>query len=474
MDPKISFISDKNLKRVYTAISNSVKENYNYNINNEFFIEMKGMMEFILQNVPKYNPQKQTQRQYLKFLNTKLLEEFMPFVNNNVEEAIKEKDNENTFQYPQDTRKVSYKEQQLQQQDFPRQENTRQYSRNNIDNQLQNLEQERNNPQLIQEQNYSDMLPQTEENLDLQNMSGGFMQTIPEENNQDPSILMEQMQQQRQLIDQEYSSQPTTGIIPNARPPPEMRNEVVSLNSNQTPEFLQQSIDPNIIQNNYSEPNPQELYQQENTIKEVIDEKNNNELKWNEPILNKNVEPDTTFQIHYLTIDSRDRDRTSYPDPNSYVVHLGSVDNDSGAHTQTNYKNLVKIELLHCIIPNRNNIKDEIYILLEIDELGGVYNATNNNTRNSFAKLHSHSMSASDTFFDAVSPGDYFISKNYEPTPLSNLSKLTIKFKKYDGTLFNFGSDSTPPTDPTIEIQNTLTFKITTMVTKNTDKINII
>ena len=54
MDPKISFINDKNLKRVYTAISNSVKENYNYNINNEFFIEMKGMMEFILQNVPKY------------------------------------------------------------------------------------------------------------------------------------------------------------------------------------------------------------------------------------------------------------------------------------------------------------------------------------------------------------------------------------------------------------------------------------
>ena len=73
MDPKISFISDKNLKRVYTAISNSVKENYNYNINNEFFIEMKGMMEFILQNVPRYNPQKQTPRQYLKFLNTKLL-----------------------------------------------------------------------------------------------------------------------------------------------------------------------------------------------------------------------------------------------------------------------------------------------------------------------------------------------------------------------------------------------------------------
>ena len=81
---------------------------------------------------------------------------------------------------------------------------------------------------------------------------------------------------------------------------------------------------------------------------------------------------------------------------------------------------------------------------------------------------------STDTFYDAVSPGDYFISKNYEPTPLSNLSKLTIKFKKYDGTLFNFGSDSTPPTDPTIEIQNTLTFKITTMVTKNTDKINII
>ena len=108
-----------------------------------------------------------------------------------------------------------------------------------------------NNPQLIQEQNYSDILPQSEENLNLQNMSGGFMQTIPEENNQDPSILMEQMQKERQLVDQEYGTQPTTGIIPNARPPPEMRNEVVTLNSNQTPEFLQQSIDPNIIQNNY-------------------------------------------------------------------------------------------------------------------------------------------------------------------------------------------------------------------------------
>jgi hypothetical protein len=41
-------------------------------------------------------------------------------------------------------------------------------------------------------------------------------------------------------------------------------------------------------------------------------------------------------------------------------------------------------------------------------------------------------------------------------------SKWIIKITDADGNLFNFGTDSTPPTAPTLSLQNSFTFRLLT------------
>ena len=97
---------------------------------------------------------------------------------------------------------------------------------------------------------------------------------------------------------------------------------------------------------------------------------------------------------------------------------------------------------------NQYNLNGENYVLLHIDNLDnmegrgiGIYN--------SFAKITLTSNLNETRFY---SMNEYLTKKTFNP-PLSRLSQLFIKFKKYDGSLYDFGG-----------IEHSLFFKVVTLI----------
>ena len=158
-----------------------------------------------------------------------------------------------------------------------------------------------------------------------------------------------------------------------------------------------------------------------------------------------NIEYDTI--THYLVVSSRDRDTTVYPSPSQYTIHL-----------QDEFKNVTSMELIQAIIPDKNSVTAEPYLLLKIDEIEEVMHSNDRNISDAFAILQ---------MADPVTTGGFIqidkrIHENviaYFTTPKSALSKLSINITDLSGTHFNFGSDSPAPLKA---LQNTFVFKIET------------
>ena len=111
--------------------------------------------------------------------------------------------------------------------------------------------------------------------------------------------------------------------------------------------------------------------------------------------------------------------------------------------------NVKSIELIDCILKDTstftnasNNGSNFPYILLEIDELGSMFEGTNNELSKSFAILKNYTETNGFFYYNLVgnSSNDSLIKYFY---PNKSLSKLTIKFKTPDGSLFNFGDEAT-------------------------------
>ena len=158
----------------------------------------------------------------------------------------------------------------------------------------------------------------------------------------------------------------------------------------------------------------------------------------------------------YIVINSVDRNITYYPQPNHYVVNL-----------PYEFRNISTIEVVNGVIPDQNNVIQEPYLLLKIDELDGVMASNNTAIANSFAMLH---MAA------PISPGNFINvdKKTFEhavltfKTPKSSLSKLTVSITDWQGNLFNFGDDSAGPNKA---LQNMFVLKVVTLE-KNRDVLN--
>jgi len=97
---------------------------------------------------------------------------------------------------------------------------------------------------------------------------------------------------------------------------------------------------------------------------------------------------------------------------------------------------------------NQYNINGENYILLHIDNLSNM-EGRGNGVSNSFAKITLTSEQNKTRFYNM---NDYITKKIFNP-PLSKLTQFYIKFKKYDGGLYDFGG-----------IEHSLFFKITTLI----------
>lgn len=154
---------------------------------------------------------------------------------------------------------------------------------------------------------------------------------------------------------------------------------------------------------------------------------------------------------HYITVSSRDRDRSVYTNVNNYCITL-----------QQEFKNVSSVELVQAIIPAKNNCDAEPYILLDIDEVSDVMISSDKHISDSFAILQPTVPTTSAGFMQI----DKRIHENtikYYKTPKASLAKMTISIKNCNGILFDFGTDTIPPTVVDKSLQNTFVFKIITL-----------
>ena len=171
-------------------------------------------------------------------------------------------------------------------------------------------------------------------------------------------------------------------------------------------------------------------------------------------IENKSTKPKLAIQ-KYLSINSIDREWERNTVRYNYSVTF------NGNGLSGNYKNIRSIEVGKVVIPeeiseninalnfaNKTQFNHEFsfsypYLILRIDEFNDVYDGTNDNVRKSFCKLVYHRS------YKAPNGRGYVIlkpfqqeKKHFYPSPLSNLSRLTISLLKPNGFLVNKSSDS--------------------------------
>lgn len=149
---------------------------------------------------------------------------------------------------------------------------------------------------------------------------------------------------------------------------------------------------------------------------------------------------------YYLTISSRDRDRTVYPNVNKYVVHF-----------PREFRNIVSIELVQAIVPDKNSVTNEPYLLLMIEEIEDVMVSNDKHMSDAFAVLQ---LTAPLNKFIQIDKRIHENTVKEFRTPMASLNKMTVSIIKYNGDLFNFGNDTSPPVNHDIDFQNTFIFKI--------------
>ena len=172
---------------------------------------------------------------------------------------------------------------------------------------------------------------------------------------------------------------------------------------------------------------------------------------------------------HFIIIDSKDRDFTAFTSPSEYSIMLGvpniSKDEKKGFITR-NYEEVVSLELLQFTMKDTSSVLNASdnptippYITIEIEEIGSMYQGTNDSLSNAFARL---------TYFDMVEHGTSVKYRHYDIPdsccrkifkPRKNLNKLSIKIKLPNGELYSIGSVS----DTSNDSMNTFMFKITVL-----------
>lgn len=168
-------------------------------------------------------------------------------------------------------------------------------------------------------------------------------------------------------------------------------------------------------------------------------------------------EQDTMLEERCIIIDSRDRNRTHWPNTNEFQIKIKGSDQDMGV-VEYECRNIRSIELMKCVVPSNviNGTTGVPYLILEIPELDNLYHGTNRNLDNAFGFL---------TPLELI--GTKFVGCKYEnlckrlyEPALGSLGQMTIRIRRPDGSLFNFGTDTSPPTNVNDDIQVVLIFKI--------------
>lgn len=173
--------------------------------------------------------------------------------------------------------------------------------------------------------------------------------------------------------------------------------------------------------------------------------------------LSVSQEPDIQYykREYYLSVGSKDRNVETYPSSSQFSIRLPKE-----------YKNIDSVELIQAIIPHKNNVTHEPYLVLSIDELVDTMDSKDSNIADSFAILMLNPPVENGRFISI----DNRIHENTVlrfATPKANLSKMTIKITDFDGDIFSFGGEGTLNK----EHQLLFVFKIT-QIEKKRDQLN--
>lgn len=132
-------------------------------------------------------------------------------------------------------------------------------------------------------------------------------------------------------------------------------------------------------------------------------------------------------QEYFISLDSKDRDRTIYTAPNSWTTNLTTL-------FQREISNIKEFQLISCILLNIEELNTIPYLMLEIEELGSLYVGSNPELMKAFNILTDYEIKGDYRYYkiDKQQPSKHF------STP-TMISKLTIKLKSPDGSLIDFG-----------------------------------
>lgn len=163
----------------------------------------------------------------------------------------------------------------------------------------------------------------------------------------------------------------------------------------------------------------------------------------------------TMCVTHCIVVDSRNRDTGVFPLSNKFEFRFNPGSTFTGAALYKNFKNILEIKLVECVLPKSFQTDDTTpYLILEIPELNDNIVGTSDALSRSFTVLLPDKLQ--NNFVHCRVNNMCYCFKKFNP-PLSTLHKLTLKFIKPDGTLYTFtGNDDD-------EKQVMLIFEITTV-----------
>ncbi len=157
-----------------------------------------------------------------------------------------------------------------------------------------------------------------------------------------------------------------------------------------------------------------------------------------------------TEREHILVVESVNRVLSDYPNPQDYRIQLAD-----------SFRNVSKIELIGATIPDKNNVLQEPYLILDIENVDNI--KSNSSTSDSaFSILQLNSPVSSGNFINIENRCVHKMKKSFNP-PLAKLERVGIKIKDLNGNLFNFGDD-TIGSPPNKNLQNVFIFRITTVI----------
>jgi hypothetical protein len=174
-----------------------------------------------------------------------------------------------------------------------------------------------------------------------------------------------------------------------------------------------------------------------------------------------------------IAIDSKDRNMEKYPNPNEFSISFGYNDNifsNENSKKEVGFihkklNNIKYVKLVSLVLPYKTNEGDSIdnypYLLLDIDEIGSKYEGTNRHLDNTFARIILDKKVGKWCTFSGDVNHEFIKYFN----PMIEISKFTIRIKKPDGTLFNFGNSINTDiiSDTNIDITTDITTDIDTI-----------